>query len=212
MTTAFRAAALFALLSSASAFAEPADNVAWRITEDLTTEIGTRPAGSEAEARARDWAVPRLTALGFQNARIEPFTVTGFIRGAESARLTAPYPQQLAITALGYSVPTPKGGLTAPLVYFANLDALKAAPEGSLKGKVAFIDHNFAATQDGSGYGRSGRPGVRDQPSRQARARRASQFVRSAPTCTAIRIPGRSAGRPAWRRFRQVRSRSPTRC
>lgn len=153
MTTASRAAALFALLSFASAFAEPADNVAWRITEDLTTEIGTRPAGSEAEARARDWAVPRLTALGFQNARIEPFTVTGFIRGAESARLTAPYPQQLAITALGYSVPTPKGGLTAPLVYFANLDALKAAPEGSLKGKVAFIDHNFAATQDGSGYG-----------------------------------------------------------
>lgn len=153
MKTALRATALFALLSSAPTLATPGDDVAWRITEDLTTEVGTRPAGSEAEARARGWAVERLTALGFRNARIEPFTVTGFVRGAETARLTTPYQQQLAITALGYSVPTPKGGLTAPLVYFSSIDALKAAPAGALKGKVAFIDHAFAASQDGSGYG-----------------------------------------------------------
>ncbi len=153
MKQTLRAAALSALLLSTTAIAGPADSVAWDITADLTTEIGARPAGSEREAKARDWAVARLKALGFRNVRVEPFTVTGFVRGAETAELTAPYPHKLHITALGYSVPTPTGGLKAGLVYFPTLDALKAAPEGSLKGKVAYIDHAFAASQDGSGYG-----------------------------------------------------------
>jgi carboxypeptidase Q len=127
--------------------------VAWDITAGLTTEIGPRLAGSAQEAAARDWAVARLKALGFANVHSEPFTIQGWVRGAESARLTAPYPQALAITALGYSAPTPAGGITAPLVYFSTLDALKAAPAGSLSGKIAFIDHAFRASQDGAGYG-----------------------------------------------------------
>ena len=168
-------------LVPAVALAAPADDLAWQITADLTTEVGARPAGSPAEARARDWAVQRLTALGFRNVRIEPFTVTGFVRGAESASLTAPYPHQLAITALGYSVPTPKGGLTAELVYFKNLAALQAAPDGSLKGKVAFIDHGFVATQDGSGYGPFGQ--VRRQgPALAARKGAAGVVIRSIGT------------------------------
>lgn len=148
-----RAAALSALFLSTAALAQTTGDVAWDITADLTTEIGARPAGSEQEAKARDWAVRRLTALGFKNVRVEPFTVTGFVRGAETAQLTAPYPHQLHITALGYSAPTPKGGLKTELVYFPNLDALKAAPEGSLNGKIAFIDHAMTRTQDGSSYG-----------------------------------------------------------
>jgi len=85
--------------------------------------------------------------------RAEPFTIPGWVRSAETAELTAPYPHRLHVTALGNSAPTPAGGLSAPLVYFASLDALRAAPEGSLTGKIAFIDHAFKATQDGSGYG-----------------------------------------------------------
>ena len=104
-------------------------------------------------AAAREWAVARLTALGFKNVQIEPFTIPGFVRGAESARLTGPYPHNLHITALGNSVPTPKGGLTAELVYFPSLDALKAAPAGSLVGKIAFVDNQMKPNQDGSGYG-----------------------------------------------------------
>lgn len=150
-----RAVALSALLLSTSipASIPEGSGVAWDITADLTTQIGARPAGSVQEARARDWAVARLGLLGFKNIRIEPFTVTGFVRGAETATLTAPYQQRLHITALGYSAPTPKGGLSAELVYFPSLDALKAAPDGSLKGKVAFIDHAMTRTQDGSAYG-----------------------------------------------------------
>jgi len=129
------------------------DSVAWGITEGLTTEVGPRPAGSAAEARAREWAKAKLTALGFSNVRIEPFTMRGYVRGEDRASLVAPYVQPLAITALGYSGATPAAGIEAELVYFRTLDALKAAPEGSLAGKIAFVDHAMRPTQDGSGYG-----------------------------------------------------------
>ena len=36
------------------------DEIAWNIIEGLTTEIGPRQAGTDAEARARTWAVTKL--------------------------------------------------------------------------------------------------------------------------------------------------------
>ena len=155
MTHLLRAIALSTIVVASSASAAPpqGSGPAWDIVADLTTEIGARLDGSPREAAAREWAVARLTTLGFKNVHTEPFTIPGFVRGAESARLTGPYPHDLHITALGNSVPTPKGGLTAQLVYFASLEALKAAPAGSLTGKIAFIDNQMLPNQDGSGYG-----------------------------------------------------------
>ena len=183
MTNLVARAALAAALalSSSLAHAEAPDPAsAMAILADLTTEVGQRLAGSPREAAARDWAVARLTALGFQRVRAEPFTIKGFVRGPESARLTAPYPQELHITALGYSMPTPKGGLEAELVYFPSLQALEAAPAGSLAGKIAFVDHQMRANQDGSGYGPYGN------------ARRLGPGVASAKGAAALVI--RSAG------------------
>ena len=137
-------------------------------------------AGSPREAAARDWAVARLGALGFGHVRAEPFTIKGFVRGAEAARIIAPFPQALHITALGYSMPTPQGGLEAEMVYFASLEALKAAPDGALAGKIAFIDNQMRANQDGSGYGPYGN------------ARRQGPGVASAKGALAVVI--RSAG------------------
>lgn len=175
--------ALLTATSATAALSAPPEGsgVAWDIVAGLTTEVGPRLAGSAREAAARDWAAARLTALGFQNVRIEPFTFDGWVRGAEHARLTAPYPQALAITALGYSAPTPKGGLTGELVYFASFDALKAAPEGSLAGKIAFIDHAMRAAQDGSGYGPHGQA-RRQGPSIAASKGAAAVVIRSIGT------------------------------
>ena len=177
------ASALAIVLASAPAAATPADGqgLAWDIVAGLTTEVGQRLAGTDREAAAREWAATRLKALGLANVRIEPFTMRAFIRGEESGRLTAPVPQRLAITALGNSVPTPAGGLEVEMVYFANFDALKAAPAGSLKGKVAFIDHAMRANQDGSGYGPYGN--VRRQaPSMAASKGAIGAVLRSAGT------------------------------
>jgi Zn-dependent M28 family amino/carboxypeptidase len=129
------------------------DDTAYEIAESLTTEIGPRLGGSEAEARARDWGVRRLKALGFRNVRIETYEMPAWSRGAEEAAIVSPFPQELAVTALGNSVPTPAEGVTAEVVRFPSLEALKAAPITGLEGKIVFVDEKMAKTQDGSGYG-----------------------------------------------------------
>ncbi|PEQ13364.1 peptidase M28 family protein [Novosphingobium sp. PC22D] len=177
------AAALGAAVFASPVCATPqqGSGVAWDIVEGLTTEIGPRPAGSPAEARAREWSKAKLEELGFRNVAIETFRTDAWTRGEETARLTSPYVQPLAITALGNSVPTPEGGLKAELVYFPTLDALKAAPEGSLEGKVAFVDHAMRPTQDGSGYGPYGDV-RRSGPSIASKKGAAAIIIRSAGT------------------------------
>ena len=108
------------------------DRVAYELVRDLTTQVGPRMAGTAAEARARDWAVARLTAMGFSNVRIEPFDLPVWVRGEERAEVTAPYPQKLAVTALGNSASTGERGLTLPVAYFPTLADLRAVPDGSL--------------------------------------------------------------------------------
>jgi hypothetical protein len=134
------------------------DQYAWDVTEGLTTEVGQRLAATEAEARARDWAVKRLTAMGFSNVHIEPFTMPVWVRGAESAEIVSPFPQKLAIAALGYSGSTGPQGVTGEIVYFDSVDALRSAPDSAVKGKIVFIDHRMMPAQDGSGYGQFGAP------------------------------------------------------
>ena len=134
------------------------DHYAWEITEGLTTEVGQRLAATEAEARARDWAVKRLTAMGFSNVHVEPFTMPVWTRGAEGAEIVSPFPQKLAIAALGYSGSTGPAGVTGEIVYFDSVDALRAAPDSAVKGKIVFIDHHMMPAQDGAGYGQFGAP------------------------------------------------------
>ncbi|MEG3086211.1 M20/M25/M40 family metallo-hydrolase [Sphingomonas sp. PB4P5] len=132
------------------------DEVAYDIVEGLTTEVGPRLAGTEAEARARAWSVVRLKALGFKNVRIETYDMPVWVRGAETAEVVSPFPQKLHLTALGNSGATPAAGLTAEIVYFPSFADLQAAPDGSLKGKIAFVSNAMVATQDGSSYGQFG--------------------------------------------------------
>jgi len=162
------------LLASASAAALPAqvsprevdrlrdaallDDYAWDITEGLTTEVGQRMAGTEAEARARAWSVAKLKAMGFANVRIDPFTMPVWVRGAESASILAPFPQKLVIAALGNSATTQPGGLDGELVGFDTLAELEAAPDAAVRGKIVFVSHAMPRTEDGSGYGVFGAP------------------------------------------------------
>ena len=129
------------------------DEIAWDITESLTTEIGPRLAGTEAEARARAWAVAKLRSLGFANVRIETFDLPVWVRGEEKAWVTAPFPQPLIVAALGGSGATPAGGIEQEVVLFDSVEALTAAPAESVRGKIVFIDHAMVRTQDGSSYG-----------------------------------------------------------
>lgn len=129
------------------------DDYAWDIVEGLTTEVGPRMAGTNAEARARDWAVKKLTAMGFSNVRVEPFDMPVWTRGAESAEILAPFPQRMVITALGNSASTPPEGITGEIVGFNSMAEFQAASDDAVRGKIVFVSHAMPRTQDGSSYG-----------------------------------------------------------
>lgn len=132
------------------------DDLAWEIAEGLTTEVGQRMPGTPAEARGRDWAVAKLRQLGFSNVHVEPFDMPVWVRGEEKAWITAPFPQPLVVTALGNSAATPPEGIEAQLVGFDSPEALIAAPDSAVRGKIVFVSHAMPRTQDGSGYGAFG--------------------------------------------------------
>ena len=130
-----------------------ADDRAYEIVASLTTEVGPRLGGTEAEARARAWGEAKLKAMGFANVRTETFGMPVWTRISESAAIVTPFPQPLAATALGNSVSTPEGGLEGEVVRFPTLTALSLAPMTGLEGKIVFVDEKMTRTQDGSGYG-----------------------------------------------------------
>jgi Zn-dependent M28 family amino/carboxypeptidase len=176
-----------------------ADPTAWKVVESLTTDVGPRPVGSPSMVRARDWGVAMLTSLGFENVHVEPFTVKAWARGEEAAEVVGPVPQKLQILGLGGSAPTPRGGITAPIVLFRTYQAMLDQPPGSLTGKIAVVTQAMPRAQDGSGYG-----AVNAQrflgPAEAAKRGAAAYLVRSLSTNDA-RLPhtgmGSDAGIPA---------------
>ena len=157
------------------------DSTAYDYVESLSVEVGPRLAGSEAAARARDWALAKLTALGFVNVHVEPFPITAWLRGPEAAEIVAPHPQKLAIIGLGGSVPTAPEGVEGEIALFHTYADLLAAPPGSLTGKIAVVTQPMPRAQDGSGYGALN-PARRQGPSEAARRGAVAYLVRSLAT------------------------------
>ncbi|MGH6955230.1 MAG: M28 family peptidase, partial [Caulobacteraceae bacterium] len=157
------------------------DPTAYDFVESVSVDVGQRLAGTEAAARARDWGVAKLKALGFSDVHVEPFPITAWIRGPESAEIVSPHPQSLAIIGLGGSVPTPPGGVEAEIALFHTYADLLAAPPGSLKGKIAVVTQPMARTEDGSGYG-ADNPPRRQGPSEAAKRGAIAYLVRSLAT------------------------------
>ncbi|MBN8923013.1 MAG: aminopeptidase [Rhodanobacter sp. 68-29] len=128
------------------------DDTAWQVVKSLTTEVGPRMAGSPADQRARDWAVAKFKALGFDKVYTEPVSYPLWERRHESGAIVAPFPQSLVLTALGYSPGTPKGGLTAQVVGFDSLAALKAADPATIKGRIVYVGPRMQRKKDGADY------------------------------------------------------------
>ena len=158
-----------------------ADPGAFAFVEQLTVEVGPRLAGSEAAARARDWALAKLKALGFSDVHAEAFPITAWLRGPEEAEITAPRPQRLAIIGLGGSAPTPPQGVEGEVVVFGAYADLLAAAPGSLAGKIAVVLQPMVRAQDASGYGAMN-AARRAGPSEAARRGAVAYLVRSLAT------------------------------
>ena len=129
------------------------DDTGWKVVESLTTEVGPRLAGSEADARAVQWAVAKFKQLGFDKVWTEPVTFPKWERRSEHGEVLGAHSQQLVLTALGGS---PGGTVEGDIVRFPDLAALQAAPAGSLAGKIAFVDYRMQKFRDGHDYGIGG--------------------------------------------------------
>jgi carboxypeptidase Q len=121
------------------------DNLPVDLIESLTTEVGARRVGTEGDRRAIAWAVENFEALGFDRVWTEEINIDhGWIRGEAKAEIVSPYPHDLVLTALGYSVGT-NGDLIGEVVEFPTFDDLLAVPEGdTLAGKIAFVSFSMA--------------------------------------------------------------------
>lgn len=126
--------------------------LAFSIVESLTTEVGARLAGSEAEQRARVWGKELGDELGFDRVSIEEFSMPFWDRGELTVTLNTPYKQHLHGTALGGAGPS-KGVIESDVIYFRSIHDLTSIKDGSLKHKVVFVDGDaMVKSQTGAGY------------------------------------------------------------
>jgi hypothetical protein len=130
------------------------DRAAYDKLRHLTDEIGARLSGSPQLDEAIAWAAKTMKDDG-HDVRTEEVMVPHWVRGAESATMVAPRTHELEIIGLGGTVPTPKGGITAPVVVvndWAELEARKA----EVSGAIVLYDVAMPAwsKEDGSGYGK----------------------------------------------------------
>lgn len=121
---------------------------AYRQTAMLADEIGPRLSGSKGAAVAVERVAAELKALGL-DVRLEPVKVPHWVRGTETASLTR-WPNhveglnhQLAVTALGGSVATPKNGLTAEVLPVRDYAALEALGRSCVQGRIVLFTATF---------------------------------------------------------------------
>ncbi|KAB7764731.1 M20/M25/M40 family metallo-hydrolase [Xanthomonas maliensis] len=161
-----------------------ADSTGFAVVESLSTEIGPRIAGGEADARAVAWAKAKFQALGFDKVWTEPVSFPKWERRSEQAAVLGAHAQPLHITALGGS---PGGTVEAEVVRFADLAALQAAPAGALAGKIAFVDYQMVKARDGKDYGNGG--AVRSKGPSEAIRKGAVGFVMRSAGTDSHRVP-----------------------
>jgi len=123
---------------------------AYERLRELTVKFPGRLSGSKNLEGAVQWAHDLLRQQGADRTELQPVMVPHWERGAkESIRLAGGSP--LTAVALGGSVPTPDGGLTAPVVELLSLDELKTA---DVKGRIVFFNRpmNPAHVSTGLAY------------------------------------------------------------
>ena len=131
------------------------DPTAYQLVQSLTTEVGSRLAGSAGDKAGVAWAVREMQRLGLENVRTSEAFVPNWVRGESQFSVLSPWPQVMPTLSLGGSVGTSEGGLEAEAIMVKDLAALGALPAGAVKDKIVFFSNRMERTRDGAGYGRA---------------------------------------------------------
>jgi len=111
---------------------------------DLTQNIGGRLSGSPEAQQAVEWGEKVMKEVGLDSVWLQPVMVPHWVRGEkEEAHYTVNGKQtKVAICALGFSIATPKNGVTAEVVEVQSLDEAEELGD-KLKGKIVFFNRPF---------------------------------------------------------------------
>jgi len=118
------------------------DSDAYAMLLELTTRAPRRLAGLAGADSALRVTKEMMERRGFERVRLEPVIVPHWVRGpVEKAEILIPgrRPIPLSVCALGGSIATPKGGITAEVVEVKSFDELRALG-GAAQGKIVFFN------------------------------------------------------------------------
>lgn len=131
---------------------------AYRQTAYLSNNIGPRLSGSPQAERAVQYVAAEMKRLGL-DVRLQKVMVPHWVRGEEKGELVEfegmakGSTQKVVLTALGGSIATPEGGLTAEIVVVNSFDELNALGRDKVKGKIVLFNNKFDRDLAASGFG-----------------------------------------------------------
>ncbi len=85
--------------------------------EELSDLIGARVTGSPEAAKAVEWGMAKMRAMGLENVHAEKWQIShGWTRGYAKAELLAPVHHKLSVDAMGWVGSTAQGGAEADVI------------------------------------------------------------------------------------------------
>lgn len=133
------------------------DRQAWNMLVELCTVAPKRLAGSPGYERAAEWGFDEMMRIGLQNVRREAVMVPRWVRGETedlSFRLSDGSEINVPVVALGGSVGTGPGGVTAEVIECFGLEEMEKLGEKA-RGKIVFFSKPMRSTArtTGRAYG-----------------------------------------------------------
>lgn len=114
----------------------------------LSNQIGGRLSGSVNAQLAVEWGERELKKLDLDKVWLQPVMVPKWTRGVTEFAYIETEPgitTNVPICALGGSVPTPIGGIKAPIVEVKGLEELKKLGTTQIEGKIVFFNRPMQA-------------------------------------------------------------------
>ena len=112
-----------------------------RLTE-LVERFGPRISGSAALERAIDWMIVEMEEDGLSNVDTDAVMVPHWVRGNESLEMILPWPRELPMLGLGFSVATPPGGIRGEVFVVNSFEELEERADEA-KGRIVLFNVPF---------------------------------------------------------------------
>jgi carboxypeptidase Q len=116
----------------------------------LTDTIGGRVSGSAAADKAVGWAVEAFRHAGVDEVLTEKYTIpVGWAEGKTRVEVLAPVPFPVRLVSIGWSPPTPEGGITANIVDVGDGDEAGFTKAGdAANGAIVLVHSKLLVTWD----------------------------------------------------------------